>query len=320
MNDAIQGLKSAYSNPFAVLLAGGVGGARAARSLRSAFTAARMTVVGNVGDDDDIYGVPVSPDLDTLVYTLAGIEGPDGWGIRGDTFTVMDRLESLGVNTSFRLGDRDLATCLRRAQVLRSGGTLSDTTASISAALGTNTRVLPVSNDPIRTRLQVSDGTWLAFQEYFVQRRHRDVVTAIEYAGAATAAAAPGVIEAIDAAGLIVVAPSNPPLSIHPMLAVDDVARAVARHPRVVAISPLFGGKALKGPADRVLASLGYPPGNAGVAAAYKGFITDLIIDTGDAADADDLGDSVSIHITDTRLADHNAAERFAHWFAGAFA
>lgn len=279
-----------------------------------------MTVIGNVGDDDHMYGIPVSADLDTLVYTLAGIEGPEGWGIRDDTFAVMDHLGSLGVDTSFRLGDRDLATCLRRAQVLRSGGTVSDATASISASLGVDTPILPVSDDPIRTRVQLSDGTWLAFQEYFVQRRNRDVVTAIEYAGATTATAAPGVVEAIGAASLVIIAPSNPPLSIHPILAVDDVSRAVARHPRVVAISPLFGGKALKGPADRVLASLGYPAGNAGVAAAYEGFITDLIIDEGDAADADDLGDSVSIHITDTRLAEHDAAERFAKWFEGAFA
>ena len=279
-----------------------------------------MTVIGNVGDDDHMYGVPVSADLDTLVYTLAGIEGPEGWGIRDDTFWVMDHLGSLGVDTSFRLGDRDLATCLRRAQVLRFGGTLSDATASISASLGVDTPILPASDDPIRTRIQASDGTWLAFQEYFVQRRNRDVVTAIEYAGAATAAAAPGVVEAISAASLVIIAPSNPPLSIHSILAVDDVSRAVARHPRVVAISPLFGGKALKGPADRVLASLGYPPGNAGVAAAYDGFITDLIIDEGDAADADDLGGSVSIHITDTRLAGRGAAARFAQWFEGAFA
>ena len=277
-------------------------------------------MIGNVGDDDHIYGVPVSADLDTLVYTLAGIEGPEGWGIRDDTFSVMDHLGSLGVDTSFRLGDRDLATCLRRAQLLRSGGTLSDATASISAALGVDTPVLPVTDDPIRTRIRTSDGTWLAFQDYFVERRHRDVVTAIEYEGAATATAAPGVVEAIGAASLVIIAPSNPPLSIHPILAVDEVSRAVARHPRVVAISPLFGGKALKGPADRVLASLGYPAGNTGVAAAYEGFITDLIIDEDDAADADHLGNVLSIHITDTRLAERGAAGRFAQWFEGVFA
>ncbi len=310
---------STYSNPFAVLLAGGVGGARAARSLRTRLKADQVTVVGNVGDDDHMYGVPVSADLDTMVYTLAGIEGSKGWGIRDDTFTVMDHLESLGVDTSFRLGDRDLATCLDRARILLAGGTLSEATASITAALGVDTTVLPASDDAIRTRIRTTDGFWLSFQEYFVERAHRDIVTEIDYAGATDASPAPGVIEAIDAATLVILAPSNPPLSIGPILAVDAIARAVARHRRVVAISPLFGGKALKGPADRVMASLGYPAGNAGVLAAYDGFITDLVIDAGDAGDIADLGGSVNVHVADTRLTDRDAATRFAQWFEGAF-
>lgn len=278
-----------------------------------------MTVIGNVGDDDHMYGVPVSADLDTMIYTLAGIEGSEGWGIRDDTFTVMDHLQSLGVDTSFRLGDRDLATCLDRARILRAGGSLSEATASTTAALGVDTAVLPASDDAIRTRIRTTDGSWLSFQEYFVERAHRDVVTEIEYAGATGASPAPGVIEAIDAATLVVIAPSNPPLSIGPILAVAEIARAVARHRRVVAISPLFGGKALKGPADRVMASLGYPAGNAGVLSAYEGFITDLVIDAGDADDVADLGGSVNVHVADTRLADRDAAARFAQWFEGAF-
>ena len=279
-----------------------------------------MTVIGNVGDDDHMYGVPVSADLDTMIYTLAGIEGPEGWGIRDDTFSVMDHLETLGVDTSFRLGDRDLATCLNRARVLRSGGTLSLATESIAAALGVDTPILPASDDAIRTRIRTVDGSWLSFQEYFVGRGHRDPVAAVEYAGAAAATSAPGVLEAIDAAAVVVIAPSNPPLSIWPILAIDDIAQAVARHPRVVAISPLFGGRALKGPADRVLASLGYPAGNAGVLAAYGGSITDLVIDQGDADDALVLAGSVTIHVTDTRLTDRSGAERFAAWFEGTFA
>ena len=211
MNEAIQGLKSTYSNPFAVLLAGGVGGARTARSLRTRLTAAQLTVVGNVGDDDYLYGVPVSADLDTLVYTLAGIEGPEGWGIRRDTFTVMDHLASLGVDTSFRLGDRDLSICLLRSQWLTSGGRLSDATASIRAGLGVDTIVLPASDDTIRTRIRTVEGSWLSFQEYFVGRRHQDEVADIEYAGAERAEPAPGVIEAIEAAN-IVAHPFMPPL------------------------------------------------------------------------------------------------------------
>ena len=278
-----------------------------------------MTVIGNIGDDDDMYSVPVSADLDTIVYTLAGIEGPEGWGIRDDTFSVLNHLRSLGVDTTFRLGDRDMATCLTRARILRSGGTLSEATATIAAALGVGTPILPASDDPIRTRIRTVVGTWLSFQEYFVERGHRDVVAEIEYAGGADALPAPGVIEAIDAAAIVIFAPSNPPLSIRPILAVSEIAQAVERHPRVVAISPLFGGKALKGPADRVMASLGYPPGNAGVLAAYDGMITDLVIDVGDAGEAGDLAGAVNVHVTDTRLAVEDAAIRFARWFEGAF-
>lgn len=319
MNDAIQGSKSTYSNPFAVLLAGGVGGARAARSLRTRLTATQLTVVGNVGDDDYMYGVPVSADLDTLVYTLAGIEGPEGWGVRGDTYTVMDHLHSLGVDTTFRLGDRDLSTCLLRSQWLTSGGTLSSATASIRAGLGVDTPVLPASDDVIRTRIRTAEGSWLSFQEYFVGRAHRDEVAEVEYAGAERAEPAPGVIEAIEAASIVVIAPSNPPLSIRPILEVRAIARAVAAHRRVVAISPLFGGQALKGPADRVMASLGYPSGNAGVAAAYDGMISDLVIDGGDASDAEQLSESVDVHITDTHLASNESSRRFGRWFEQTF-
>ena len=319
MNDAIQGSKSTYSNPFAVLLAGGVGGARAARSLRTRLSAAQLTVIGNVGDDDYMYGVPVSADLDTLVYTLAGIEGPEGWGIRGDTFTVMDHLQSLGVDTTFRLGDRDLSVGLLRSQYLLSGETLSSATTSIRSSLGVETPVLPASDETIRTRIRTIDGSWLSFQEYFVGRAHRDEVAEVEYAGAEHANPAPGVIDAIEAASLVVIAPSNPPLSIRPILAVRAIARAVAAHRRVVAISPLFGGRALKGPADRVMASLGYPEGNAGVASAYDGMITDLVIDVGDAPDAEQLSKAVRIHVTDTHLASDEASRRFGRWFEQTF-
>lgn len=320
MNDAIQGLNAEYSNPFAVLLAGGVGGGRAARSLLTRLSADQLMVVCNVGDDDRRYGVPVSADLDTLIYTLAGIEGPEGWGIRGDTFSVLDRAASLGIDTTFRLGDRDLATCLVRATMLDSGNSLSDATTAIRASLGIDTPVLPASNDPVRTKIRTIEGRWLAFQEYFVERGHRDEVAAVEYAGAADAAPAPGVLEAIEAANIVVIAPSNPPLSIAPILAIPEIGRVVERHPRVVAISPLFGGKALKGPADRVMISLGYPEGNAGVIAAYDGFITDLVIDDCDATDASALAGSVAIHTTDTKVLTPAAAARFGVWFEGTFA
>lgn len=320
MNEAIQGPNSEYSNPFAVLLTGGVGGARAARSLNRVFAGGRLTVVGNVGDDELIHGVHVSADLDTVLYTLAGIEGPHGWGIAGDSFTVMDHLETLGVDTTFRLGDRDLATCLFRTGLLASGNRLSDITEQIRLALGVETRVLPATDDPVRTRVRIADGSWLAFQEYFVARRHRDHVLEVEYTGAECAIPGPGVVEAIAAADVVVIAPSNPPLSIGPIIAVPEIRRAIADKERVVAISPLFGGKALKGPAERVLASLGFPPGNAGVLASYEGLISDVVVDIGDATDVRKLSTSVMIHATNTRLGTEDEARRFAEWFQEAFA
>jgi LPPG:FO 2-phospho-L-lactate transferase len=250
---------------------------------------------------------------------LAGIEGPEGWGIRGDTFAVMDHLQSLGVDTSFRLGDRDLSICLMRSQWLTSGGSLSSATAAIRAGLGVDTPILPASDDVVRTRLQTVEGSWLSFQEYFVGRGHRDEVAKVDYSGAKKAQPAPGVIEAIESANIVVIAPSNPPLSIQPILEIGEIANAVAAHHRVVAISPLFGGKALKGPADRVMASLGYPGGNTGVVAAYDGFITDLVIDTRDASDADGLSGSVTVHVTNTHLASHEASQQFGRWFERTF-
>lgn len=319
MNYAIQGPNATYSNPFAVLLTGGVGGARGARSLSRVFSGEQLVVIGNVGDDESIHGAHVSADLDTVVYTLASIEGPQGWGIEGDSFTVMDRLELLGVDTTFRLGDRDLATCLLRTGMLASGHALSTITDQIRTALGVQTRILPATDDAVRTRIRISDGTWLAFQEYFVERGHRDRVVEVEYTGAEAALPGPGVVEAISAAELLVIAPSNPPLSIGPIIAVPEIRHAVAGKERVVAISPLFGGKALKGPADRVMASLGLPPGNAGVLAAYEGLITDLVIDTEDASEIGELSASVMIHATDTRLGSDDESRRFADWFQETF-
>ena len=271
---------------------------------------ADLTVIVNVGDDEDVYGTRVCADLDTVVYTLAGIEGAEGWGVAGDTFHVMDALADLGVDTSFRLGDRDLALCLRRTTQLRAGVVLSEITAAISESLGVAPGVLPASDDEIRTRVQIADGTWLDFQEYFVWRGHRDPVDAVRYDGAESAGPAPGVLDAIAAADLVIVAPSNPPLSIWPILAIERIRDAIAAHPRTVAMSPLFAGRALKGPAARVMAGLGLPAGNAGVIAAYEGLITDLFIDQGDAADLSELaGGPVAIHAVDTRLTgtDHGA-------------
>ncbi len=296
------------------LLAGGVGGARLARGLAAVIPSESLTVIVNVGDDDRIYGTHVAADLDTVTYTLAGLEGPHGWGVAGDTFAVLAALDTLGVDTSFRLGDRDLALCLRRTEMLDDGVPLSKVTREICAALGVPVTILPATDDRLRTRLNTTEAGWLAFQDYFVRRQHRDEVIELEYSGRAEARPAPGVIEAITSSETVFIAPSNPPLSIHPILAVDEIKEAVAAAARVVAVSPLFGGTALKGPADRVMASLGLPAGNAGVLAAYDGLLSDLVVDTADAADVDTLAGVVQIHATDTRFAEAEAAARFARW------
>jgi LPPG:FO 2-phospho-L-lactate transferase len=296
------------------LLSGGVGGARAARGFAAIVASDDLAVIVNVGDDERIHGVHVAADVDTVVYTLAGLEGPDGWGRADDTFTVMAALDRLGADTTFRIGDTDLATCLARTAALDAGKPLGEVTARIASSLGVEHRVLPVTNDPVRTQIVTTAGERLGFQDYFVFRRHRDEVAAVSYEGAATARPAPGVLEALTDADLVVIAPSNPPLSIWPILAVPGVREAVAAAHRVVAVSPLFGGKALKGPADRVMASLGLPPGNEGVLAAYAGLLSALVVDIGDAADVDTLAGEVTLHATDTRIEAPQAAARLAEY------
>lgn len=285
-----------------------------ARALSGTVAPDRLTVVVNVGDDDYMYGVHVAADLDTVAYTLAGIEGPHGWGFAGDTFEVMDELASRGVDSSFRLGDRDLGTCLQRTAALRGGVPLSAVTAEIIRSLGVKTHVTPATDDPVRTRVQIEGGEWLAFQDYFVRRRHRDRVVALDYEDVAAAVPAPGVVDAIEAADLIVVAPSNPPLSIWPILAVPGIRPAVKAAANVVAISPLFGGKALKGPADQILASLNLPAGTAGVLAAYDGLLSGLIVDSSDSVDEALSSGATSVTATDTRIAEPKAGRDFARW------
>ncbi len=301
-----------YRNDHTVVLSGGIGGARLARGLAGVVEPGDLTVVVNVGDDQDMYGVRVAADLDTVTYTLAGIEGPHGWGVTGDTFVVMEHLAALGVDTSFRLGDRDLATCLERSMLLRGGHRLSEATSVITRQLGVDHRVLPASDDPVATRVQIGDGTWLAFQDYFVLRGHEDEVIGIEFSGADAAEPAPGVVESIASAARIVIAPSNPPLSIWPILAIPELREALQQAPLVIAVSPLIQGKALKGPADRVMSSLGLPAGNAGVLAAYEGLLSHLVVHETDATDVSELGEQVEVVVTDTLIREAGAARRLA--------
>lgn len=295
-----------------VELSGGVGGARMARGL-AALEHVDLTVVVNVGDDEEVHGLHISPDLDTVIYTLAGMEGQEGWGRAGDTFSVNDELARFGIDNRFRLGDHDLALSLFRTQALSEGRTLSEVTEAISLAFGVATRVIPATDDPVRTRLRLGDG-WTAFQDYFVLRGNQDTVEELAYAGADEATPAAGAIEAIDEADVIVIGPSNPPLSIWPILAIEGFREALERHRRVVAVSPLIGGRALKGPADRVMSSLGLPPGNAGVVAAYQGLADVIVVDQ---SDRDQPLQGLEVMVADTRIPDSRSAARLAREVIG---
>jgi len=270
-------------------LAGGVGAARLLRGLVRIVTPTDITAVVNTGDDTELHGLHISPDLDTVTYTLAGLNDDErGWGIAGETWEVMESLERLGGETWFRLGDHDLATHLYRTQRLAQGATLSQVTAEITAALGVPVRLVPMSDDPVRTRLKLVDGPEVSFQEYFVGRRHAVAVEAVRFAGAQGAVPAPGVLAAVAGAEVVVVCPSNPIVSIGPLLAVPGLADELAARRRdVVAVSPIIAGAALKGPADRLLAELGHEPTVVGVARLYADFVGTLLVDEADAASVD---------------------------------
>lgn len=295
-----------------VELSGGVGGARLARGLAQ-LAELDVTIVVNVGDDDDIHGLHVSPDLDTVIYTLAGMEGPQGWGRRRDSFITNTELGRLGADNRFKLGDLDLAMNLLRTEALNSGRTLSDFTSEMAKKLSIPASVVPATDDSVKTRITTDNGENLAFQEYFVIRQNQDVVAGIDFSGASSSHPAPGVIDAIRTADIVIVAPSNPPLSIWPILAIPGIREEVEQHQKVIAVSPLFGGKALKGPTDRVMDSLGLRAGNAGIAQAYQGIIDVLVVDKDDADDILTLS-GVDVTTADTRIGDVEAAARFAEF------
>lgn len=292
-----------------VELSGGVGGARMARGL-AAVEDVELTVIVNVGDDADTHGLAVSPDIDTVIYTLANEEGELGWGRRDDTFHFNDELARFGVDNTFKLGDRDLALKVYRTIELQRSVPLSKVTESIVASFGLAPAVIPATDDRLRTIVRVEEG-WISFQEYFVVRRHRDEVNEIRFEGAEVARPAPGVLESIASADIVVIAPSNPPLSIWPVLSVPGVREAVLDHPSVTAVSPLIGGKTVKGPAARVLISLGLPAGNSGIDIAYDGLIDRLVIDRSDDGEISSR-DGLEIVSTDTLMTDTQAAKRLA--------
>ncbi len=265
------------------LLAGGVGGARLLRGLAAVVPRGELTVVVNTGDDDEFYGLAVSPDIDTILYTLAGLAPLErGWGIDGDTFYVREELDRLTEKGWFALGDRDIATHVYRTWRLRDGATLSRVTAEICLARGIGVRVLPMSDDPIRTEV-VSDRGVLAFQDYLVRLRAEPAVRSVRYRGARKARPAAGVIEAIEQSSLIVIAPSNPFVSIGPILALPGIRPALAKaRSRVVAVSPLIAGRAVKGPLADMLGAMGRNADVGAIADFYRGLATRLIVAPGD--------------------------------------
>lgn len=291
------------------VLAGGLGGSRFALALTETLGPAAITVVGNVGDDLELAGLHVSPDLDTIVYTLAGLLDTErGWGRAGETWNARAAAEQLGAETWFQLGDRDLGLHLARTDALRRREPLSEITARISRALGVEATVLPASDDRLRTWVATPAGEF-SFQEWFVRRQHRDEVDGVRFEGADDARAAPGVLEALNAADLIAIAPSNPFVSIGPILAVAEI-RAALENRRVpaVAVSPLIAGRAVRGPADRMLARLKGGTSPAQVTDCYKGLIDALVVDEADADE--DAG--VPAIVTRTLMSDADARRRLA--------
>jgi len=266
-------------------LAGGVGAARLLRGMVEVVPAEDITAIVNTGDDTVMHGLHISPDLDTVMYTLAdAINTETGWGLAGETWRVMESLERLGGITWFNLGDQDLATHCYRTQRLGEGATLGQVTSELARSFGVGVRLVPVTDDPLRTRLQLVDGPEVGFQEYFVHLRHEVAVRGVRFEGAEAARPGPGVMDALSGAEAIVVCPSNPVVSIGPLLAVPGVRdRLVQLRDRIVGVSPIIAGAALKGPADRLLREMGLESSVVGVARWYAPWVATLVIDEADA-------------------------------------
>lgn len=275
------------------LLAGGTGGAKLAHGFQQVLPPGDLTVIVNVADDTELFGLSISPDLDTILYTLAGLANADtGWGVNSDTGTALAMLQRYGEPGWFRIGDADLATHVRRTHLLRDGSTLTDATWSMANALQVPSRILPASDDRARTRIQTDDGE-IAFQDYFVRLHQEPEVRGVRIDGAESARPTEEVLVAIDSADVLVIAPSNPIVSVGPILALPGIREAFRaagdRGTARMAVSPIVAGAALKGPADRMLTSLGHESSAVGVARIYAGLIDTFVLDDADAALASDV-------------------------------
>lgn len=267
-----------------VALAGGVGGAKLLHGLDAVLPGDRLAAIINTADDFTLYGLHISPDVDTVMYTLAGLANPaTGWGIAGDTRATLDAIARYGEDPWFLVGDQDFATHVLRTQMLREGQTLTQVTARLATALGIAPPLLPMTDGPVATEVLTADG-WLAFQDYFVARRHDDDVLDVRFAGVDAARPTEQALAAVAASGLILLCPSNPIVSIGPILAVPGMRDAIEQaNAPVIAVSPIIGGKALKGPADRMLAAKGVEVSSLGVAQIYDGLLDGIVIDEADA-------------------------------------
>jgi len=310
--------------PGVAVVCGGVGAAKLLAGMVRAVPADSVTAIVNVGDDVELHGLHVSPDIDTVIYTVAGAIDPGrGWGLADETWHAMEGLSRYGAPTWFSLGDRDLATHLFRTSRMAEGASLSTVTAEIAAAWKLALHVLPVTDDPLRTMIRLDDpdagDPEVAFQEYFVRRQHAVPVRGVRFAGFDRARPAPGVLSALAGAEVVVIAPSNPLVSIDPVLAVPGVRSAVAaRRDQVVAVSPIIGGRALKGPADRMLVELGHEASVVGVARHYAPFAATLVVDEADAGLAGDVeAAGMRCIVTKTVMHDPTAAAELCSTIVG---
>jgi LPPG:FO 2-phospho-L-lactate transferase len=296
------------------VLAGGTGAAKFLRGLVRVIPEEDIHVVVNVGDDTAVWGLHVSPDIDSIVYGLSGkLDSARGWGLSGETFRCLEEIGGYGMPSWFRLGDRDLATHITRTALLKSGMSLTQVTAQMASALGIKTAVLPATDDAVRTKIETPSGV-LDFQEFFVREHWQPVVRSVTYAGASEARAPAGVVESIRESKLVIIAPSNPVTSIGPMLAVHDIREALrCTRAEVVAISPIIGNAAFSGPAAKLMEACGYDVSPAGVARYYHEFLDNIVIDVGDAALAASIRfETIGVQVTSILMSDDNEAARLA--------
>ena len=298
------------------VLAGGTGAARFLSGLVQIVPEDQIHVIVNVGDDIDIWGLHVSPDIDSIVYALSGkLDTTRGWGLSNETFRCLELIQTYGLPAWFRLGDGDLATHLARTELLRSGLSLSAVVQRMARASGVKAQVLPASDDPVRTKVETATGV-LGFQEFFVREQWKPEVKSVTYAGAAEARASAAVLDSIRGAQLVIVAPSNPITSIGPILALHDIRDALrCTRAKVAAISPLIGGAAVSGPAAKLMQACGYEVSPAGVARCYHDFLDNIIIDTRDEALASSIRyETIGVQVTDILMSDDAAARRLAQF------